>query len=108
VGGLANGSIWQLWNWEFIRNFFTKPLVVLTLYSMSAVILAPCLVLGYLTIVEYTQFIFLAPLTGFVWSAGLLIYGRLLGRVLWVVGGEHELGDRELRRRRKLKRLPTA
>jgi hypothetical protein len=108
VSGLINGSTWQLWNGEFILSFLARPLVVVTLYSMSALLLFPCLVLGYLTIVEFEKFIFLAPLTGFVWSACLLIYGRLLGRVLWVVGGEQEEADQELRKRRKLKRLPTA
>ena len=66
-----------------------------------AVLLAPCVALGYLTIMYYQSFIFLAPLAGFVWSACLLIYGRLLGRVGWIISGEQEVAEREARRRRK-------
>jgi hypothetical protein len=108
VSGLANNSMWQLWHGEFIRNLFSKPLVLLIFYAMSALVLFPTFLLGYLTIMHYAEFIFLAPLTGFVWSASLLIYGRLLGRVLWVVGGEHEASRRGPRQRRQPKRLPTA
>jgi heme exporter protein D len=57
---------------------------------------------------HYDSFVFLAPLTGFVWSACLLIYGRLLGRVVWVISGEHELAQHEARRQKKRKRLRTS
>ncbi len=42
--------------------------------------------------------LFLSPVTGCVWSACLLIYGRLLGRVAWVITGEHERTERMTRR----------
>jgi hypothetical protein len=68
---------------------------------MSAVLLLPCVGLGYLTIAHYDRFLFLFPMTGFAWSACLLIYGRLLGRVGWIITGEQERAEREARRRRR-------
>jgi hypothetical protein len=46
--------------------------------------------------------------TGFVWSAALLIYGRLLGRVGWLLtdGGEPTTARR--RKRKKRKRAPRS
>jgi hypothetical protein len=101
MSALSNNSWGLLWNWEVLRHLLLRPHVLLLLYVMSALLLAPCLALGYLTIADYSHFLFLAPLTGFVWSACLLIYGRLLGRVGWVVTGGHELAQRETRPRRK-------
>jgi hypothetical protein len=102
---LANNSWWMLWNTDVLRNLLLRPLVLLVVCVMSAVLLAPCVALGYLTIMYYQNFVFLAPVTGFVWSACLLIYGRLLGRVGWIISGQQELAEREARRR---KRKPRA
>jgi len=105
---LTNNSWWMFWNTDIVRNLLGRPVVLLVLYVMSAVLVAPCVALGYLTIMHYDSFVFLAPLTGFVWSACLLIYGRLLGRVGWVISGEHELAQHEARRQKKRKRLRTS
>jgi len=100
---LANNSWFLFWNTDVVRNLLVRPLILLIVYVMSAVLLAPCVALGYLTIMYYQSFIFLAPLTGFVWSACLLIYGRLLGRVGWIISGGQELAEQDARRRRRRK-----
>jgi hypothetical protein len=105
---LANNSLWLFWNTEVLLNLLVRPHVLLILYLMSALLLAPCIALGHLTIMNYERFLFLAPVTGFVWSACLLIYGRLLGRVAWIITGGQELANREARRRRKRKRRPAS
>jgi hypothetical protein len=87
LGLLANGSLWAFWNSQVLLGLMRGPHVLLILYFMSALLLAPCVALGRLTIGDYTHFLFLAPVTGFVWSTCLLIYGRLLGRVSWVIMG---------------------
>ena len=94
----ATGALIDLFAGDYARIGRVTSLV------FAVGMLAPCLALGYLTIAEYSHFLFLAPLTGFVWSACLLIYGRLLGRVAWVVTGGHELSQRETRPRRKRRR----
>jgi hypothetical protein len=70
------------------------------MYLLSALLLGPCVVLGYVTVVDYERFLFLAPITGYAWSAWLLIYGRLLGGVAWIISGERELAKRDIRRLR--------
>lgn len=101
---LANDSIWMVWNMEVIRGFLVRPHLLLILYVMSALLVAPCVALTYLTIVRYGSYLFLAPLAGFAWSTFVLIYGRLLGRVAWIVSGNHAAALHDARRRRKRKR----
>jgi hypothetical protein len=102
---LANNSRLNLWNNELVGNMLVHPIAMLTLYIMSVPLLGICIALGYLTIILYESFIFVAPITGFVWSACLLIYGRLLGRVAWIVtGAQEETLREEARRRKRLKR----
>jgi hypothetical protein len=105
---LANNSLWLFWNADVLLNLLRRPHVLLLVYLMSALLLAPCVALGRLTILDYGQFLFLAPVTGFVWSACLLIYGRLLGRLAWIITGGQELAAREARRRRRRKRRPAS
>jgi hypothetical protein len=45
--------------------------------------------------------VWLAPVAGLVWSACLLIYGRVLGRVGWVLT-QTKAKKRKKKRRRKL------
>jgi hypothetical protein len=104
LGGLASNSKWMLWDKELVRCLLARPLPLLIVYLMTAMLLVPCIGLGYLTIMRYDQYLFLAPLTGYVWSASLLIYGRLLGRMLWIISGEHELAMREAAQPRKPRR----
>jgi len=98
---LTNDSMWLVWNADVVGGLARRPLVVLLLGVVSTVLLLPCVLLGYLTIGRYGQFIFLAPITGFVWSTCLLIDARFLGRIAWVISGGHELSVRQARRRRK-------
>jgi hypothetical protein len=95
---LANNSKMNLWNFEVASKFLARPSVWLILYTMSTLLFGICFALGYLTIGLYEDFIFLAPVTGFVWSACFLIYGRLLGRVAWIVSGAQEEAWRDARR----------
>jgi hypothetical protein len=101
---LANGS-WIGFNSQVFVSLLVRPHVLLILWLMSALLLCCCVGLGYLTIGYYADYLFLAPLTGFVWSAGLFIYGRLLGRVGWIISGAQERAPRagHGRRRRKVK-----
>ena len=46
----------------------------------------------------------LAPATGFVWSACLIIYARLLGRGAWVMS---QIGVNVKKRRKKRRKKPT-
>jgi hypothetical protein len=101
---MANDSFWMFLNKDVIQGLLLRPYVLLVLYLMSTLLLAPCVALGYLTIGHYGQFIFLAPVTGFVWSACLLIYGRLLGRVAWSITGEDKRAKWEARRKRRRSR----
>ena len=98
---LANDSRLNFWHAELLGNLLRRPGVLGILWLMSTLLLAPCILLGHLTIIEYDLFIFLFPLTGFVWSACLLIHARLLGRVGWVISGDYESARRESRRNRK-------
>jgi hypothetical protein len=100
--GLTNGSSLNVWNRDVVVRMLRHPHVVLTLYLASALLFAPCVVLGYLTI-GWLQYYLAAP-AGFVWAACLMIYGRLLGRVGYIIT-DPELAEP---RRKKLKKLPTA
>jgi hypothetical protein len=104
LSSMANDSRLNILNGEVVGNSLRHPLTILILYVMSVPLLAVCIALGFLTIGNYEQFIFLAPLTGFAWSACLLIYGRLLGRVAWIITGEQEEALRDARRVKKRRR----
>jgi hypothetical protein len=97
LGLLSNGAHWVLfWNTALMIGLLRKPHVLAILFLVSPAICLPCVVLGYYTIGEFL--IFLAPLTAAVWSACLLIYARLLGRVAWIA---QDPGRRKTRRRRR-------
>jgi hypothetical protein len=100
LSAVANSS-WFGFNADVCVGLLVRPLVLLILWAMSAVLLCPCVALGYLAIGDYREFLFLAPLTGFVWSACLFIYARLLGRVGWIITGAHEQARRVPRKRRR-------
>lgn len=80
-----NYSLWNYWNSDMLVRLFSRPLVVLVMYAYGAAILAVCVVLGYLAI---TDEYFLLPLTGFTWSAAVLMYGKLLGNVAWAIADD--------------------
>ena len=68
-------------------------------FLASAAIAAACLGLGYLVFVTFS--FFLAFVAGFAWSAGLMIYARLLGRVAWVLSQSGVKVKKRRKRRRK-------
>jgi hypothetical protein len=63
-------------------------------------------VLGYYTIGELL--LFLLPLTAAAWSACLLIYARLIGRVAWVVSVVDRPTKTGRKKSRKRARRPQA
>jgi hypothetical protein len=84
-----------------ILGFLRKPLLFPVLLLASSVLAAVCLGLGYLVFVTFS--FFLAFATGFVLSACLIIYARLLGRVAWVLGQSGvKVKKRRKRRQKKL------
>jgi hypothetical protein len=101
LGGLTNRSWILLLSDKVSLGLLKRPLVLLVLYAVSVLIMAPCLVLGVVTVLGLQYW--LAPVMGFAWSAALLIYGRLLGRVGWVLtdGDEPTTGRRRKRKKRK-------
>jgi hypothetical protein len=88
--------------WSVVLNFLRKPLLLPILFVASSALAAMGLSLGYITGV--TSNFFIAFATGFCWSACLLIYARLLGRVAWVMGQSGV----QVRKRRKRRRKKTA
>jgi hypothetical protein len=97
---MASNS-WVGFDVKVCVSMVARPGVLLILWLMSALVMACAVGLGYLTIGNYAEYLFLSPLTGFVWSACLFIYARLLGRVGWLITGGDELARRPARRRRR-------
>jgi hypothetical protein len=85
---LTNNSLWLVWNTQVIVRLLRKPHVLLILFVATFLVLAPSIVLGYVTIWEMQYFTM--PLTGFVWSACVLIHARLLGRVGQIITAEDD------------------
>jgi hypothetical protein len=98
-GSFVNNSLLMLWSTPFVVSLLQRPLVVAVLYLTSAALVITCLALGFYVIGEMQYF--LAPVTGFVWSACLLIYARLLGRVGYIVSGPEVTFNRPRRKKRR-------
>jgi hypothetical protein len=102
LSSLANDSGMIVWNGNVFASLVRKPLTWLQFFAVTPLLLALCLLLGALTI--WGQLFFLVPLTGYAWAACLLIYGRLLGRVAWVISGAAEQAEAAVRRAKRAKR----
>jgi hypothetical protein len=100
LSSLASQSLFGF-HGAVIVALLLRPYVLVVLWTMSTLLLGFSVALGYLTIGRYSDFVFLAPVTGFTWSACLLIYARLLGRVAWIITGEADRAMYRARRRRK-------
>jgi hypothetical protein len=105
LNSLANGSAWLVWNADLMRSLFRKPLMLVSLWVGSAALALPCALLVYFVAIdmdfEDTSLNFaLTPVAGFVWSAAVFIYGRLLGRVV-LLATEGEGKKRKKRKKRK-------
>ncbi|MFL5243315.1 MAG: hypothetical protein ACJ8FY_14515 [Gemmataceae bacterium] len=74
-------SRWVLLRWTILRELARVSGALLTLYFASGLLLAALVGLGYLTVEggRLWLLVFLGPMA----SWGLLVYGRLLGRLAW-------------------------
>jgi hypothetical protein len=102
LSSMAGVSSMAIVNGNVIAGFLRKPLLFPTFFLASAALAAACLGLGYLVFVTFS--FFLAFLAGFAWSACLMIYARLLGRVAWVLS---QSGVKVKKRRRTRRKKPT-
>lgn len=83
LSSLSGGSVWMVFRWTVLGRLIRNPLTVLSFYAVSAVLLAGLGLLGGLAVAGPPWW--LLPVAGPVLAAGWLIYGRLLGRLAWVV-----------------------
>jgi hypothetical protein len=91
----ATQSAIGFWHDRLFLGLLRRPGLMAVFYLASGLLLVPCYVLGVAT-VFFLQY-YLVPLTGFVCSAALLIYGRLLGRVGGIVSGQEFTSTRRRR-----------
>jgi hypothetical protein len=68
---------------KVLGRLVRSPIAVFIFYLQSAGLVAPSVLLGWWTIHDLK--FQLLPITPLVWSATLLIYARLLGRLAWVI-----------------------
>jgi hypothetical protein len=101
LSSLANHSAILLVHGKVFLYLLRKPKTACLLALMSVVLLLLAGLLGYLTIVHVNL---LVPLTGFFWATCVLIYGRLLGRVAWLIAREDAPKERPGPRRKKRKK----
>jgi hypothetical protein len=102
LSALANDSPWLVWNNQVVGLLVRRPAVLGVLAAASVALVLPCFTLGYFTVLRLH--FFLAPLTGFMWSAALLLYARLLGRVAWLAVEDNRparVAPRKRKKRRK-------
>jgi hypothetical protein len=97
----ANTSL-AILNGNVLRSTFRKAWLLPVLFLASSALAAACLGLVYLTLTTSNFLIALA--TGFAWSACLIIYARLLGRVAWVLS---QTGVKVRKRPKKPRNQPT-
>src|SRR5205085_2760513 len=82
----ATQSMVGFWHGGLVRGLFRRPGLVAVFYLASGLLAVPCYLLWVLTVFGLQYY--LVPLTGFVTSAAVLIYGRLLGRLGGIVSGQ--------------------
>lgn len=102
LSALASDSVWSILNGRILRGLARKPSALFAAwvpaYGLALVcVLVPlwAVLLGYW---------WLLPVTGPVWSACLLIYARLLGRVAWSIS----LGDVRKKKKKSPQKEPAA
>jgi hypothetical protein len=104
LSSLANNSPWLIWNERVIAFVVRRPAVLGVLALASTALVLPCFTLGYFTVIGLHYY--LAPVTGFVWSAALLVYARLLGRIAWLAMEENNKPARRLLGKGKKRKRP--
>ena len=82
LSSLAAQKPWVLLHGRLLVRMGRRIVAVLVALFVSIALAAVCLALGYFNVIDF-QFL-LTPLTAGVWSACVLIYARLLGRVAWL------------------------
>jgi hypothetical protein len=87
---------WAVVHPAFLARLFQKPQALVALYLNTVFFAVPCILLGYWEVIRLNWL--LAPLVGFAWATYWLAYGRVLGRVGWVIAED------ENKRRQKKKR----
>jgi hypothetical protein len=66
-----------------LRRLAVRPGALWTFYLQSSFVLGISVLLGMWTIVD--QLAWLVPVAAVVWSAALMVYARMLGRLAWVI-----------------------
>jgi hypothetical protein len=96
---LIGGAPWMLLHPTLLARLAEKPLVTLSLYVHSGLLIVPCLGLGLWMVAE--RHWWLAPIVGFLLSTSFLCYGRALGQAAFVLAQD----DRRRRRKKKRRRV---
>jgi hypothetical protein len=91
----ATQSLVGFWHGGLIRGLFRWPGLLAVFYLASFLLMVPCYLLWLATVFGLQYY--LVPLTGFITSAAVLIYGRLLGRVGGIVSGQDIVSTRRRR-----------
>jgi hypothetical protein len=96
---LTAGSWWALLDRRIIVGLLTRPRALILMCIPPLVLVVPCIWLGQQIVVRGN--LLLAVVAGFVWSAFMLIYARILGRTGWLLtstGAKKKNGKRKSRR----------
>ncbi len=80
---LSANSWWSLLHGPLLQKLGRHPQAAVMLFVHTALIGIPCLWIA--TVAVFGGYYSLAPVMGLVWAAGLLAYGRAVGRVGYVV-----------------------
>ncbi len=83
---LSAGHVWVLLEPRLLFRFALKPHTLAFLYGNAVLFGLPSVLLGYAVIVQF--WLYLLPVAGVAWSAALLGYARVLGRVGYELGEE--------------------
>jgi hypothetical protein len=101
LSSIAGLSSMAIIHGNVIMGFLRKPLLFPVFFLASSVMAAACLGLGYVVFLTFS--FFMAFVMGFSWSACLIIYARLLGRVGWVLSQSGV----KVKKRKKRRKKPT-
>lgn len=92
------GSPWILIHPLFLSRMIQKPMAGVALYCHSLILLIPCLCIGLFLIVSLNWW--LSPIVGVIWATCILWYGRVLGRVGYVLAEEKRRVSRKKKRKK--------
>jgi hypothetical protein len=97
---LTVGAWWAVLDRRIIVGLLTTPRALILMCLPPLVLIIPCIWLGQHIILHHNLLV--AAAAGFVWSAFMLIYARILGRTGWLLigTGVRKKGTKKLRRPR--------